>query len=168
MLDHPGNSAVQAALSAEPWAAAGIVSAVRVAVVSDAAQLVTGEDVAEGRGTVPADLPDAERAGDRRHCERVRRDRAAQNFCRHFTRTLNSHPQKICRTSDMLEAPWAALWLAVHDFQRSKGKRDHFVRVRALSCVVRLGVMVETGSPIIDFTKFWDQGFCVQQDIRSC
>ena len=167
MLDHPGNSAIQAALPAEPWAAAGIVSAVRVAVVSDAAQLVTGENAAEGRCTVPAYLPDTERSRDRRHRERMRRDRAAQNFCRHLTRTLNSHPRKICRATDMLEAPWAALWLAVHDFQRTKGKRDHFVRVRALPCLVRLGVMVETGSPVIDLTEFWDQGVCVQQDIRS-
>jgi hypothetical protein len=138
-----------------------------VAVVDDATQLVTGEDVAEGRGTVPAYLPDTKCSRDRRHRERMRRDRAVENVCRHLTRTLNSHPQKICRATDKLEAPCAALWLAVHDFQGAKGKRDHFVRVRALPCVVRLGVMVETGSPVIDVTNFWDKGFCVQQNIRS-
>jgi hypothetical protein len=85
VLDHPRDGAVQAALPTQPRAAAGIIPAMGVAVVDDAAQLVAREDVTEGRGTVSADLPDTERAGDRRHRERVCRDRPAQNLCRDLT-----------------------------------------------------------------------------------
>jgi len=85
VLDHPRDGAVQAVRPAEPGPAAGIVSAVGVAVVDDAAQLGARQDVAEGGGAVPADLPDTERARDRRHRERVRRDRPAQNLRRRLT-----------------------------------------------------------------------------------
>jgi CshA-type fibril repeat protein len=48
-------------------------------------QLGTREDVAERCGAVPSDLLDTKRAGYRRHCKRVRRDRPAQNIRRYFT-----------------------------------------------------------------------------------
>jgi hypothetical protein len=85
VLDHPGPGTVEAVSPAEPEPAAVAVSAVGVAVVDDAAELVPAEHVSEGRRAHPADLPDTEGARCRRHREWVRRDRPTQGLRRRLT-----------------------------------------------------------------------------------
>ena len=78
MLHHPGDSTVERAGRVEPGSPAGVIAAVCVAVVDRGAVLVPGQYVADrGRANAP-DLPDTEGAGDGRHGQRVRRDRAAK------------------------------------------------------------------------------------------
>ena len=85
VLDHPRHGTVKAVGPAEPGPATAVISAVRVAVMDDAAELVSGQYVPDGCRANPTDLPDTERSEDRGDWEWVRRDRPTQNIGRCFT-----------------------------------------------------------------------------------